>query len=509
MTVGDWFAETAPDWFGETRAPGARGPAPDVDGDAAEGASEVKLILLADALRALAAEPPLVPVPTGFAELDRLLAGGLRPKRLHVLCGPPGAGKTALVGEITRRLVNSVRHVAPVLLCSTEIEPDEQAARIVAPLIGASADALLRHHADLGRATSLADGWPVALLNLDLDPEIKADPLALIGANVDALTRMTGARPVVIVDYMQDMVTLDPEKRRLGVSSIARRLRQFSRVYNVAMFACSSVSRAHYNGRAKPGRAETGRAETGSDDASEDPRAWLAAAKESGDVEFAAAVLMFLETSGTVDALGESNARIIVAKARMGRVGFVGLRFDGARGSFSESAAALAAMGTAARDHDVDEKVLAAIRATRDGPKSWRELRPGTKVGARPADLALARLKARKLVAVRVVSDRTSKPKCTRKWVVLPDWMSDRLPIGMEDVNPVSAVSDTSGHIGTRPVDGAAVDPVSVPLGGTRGHAPVNTDPASASDVDEEHRFHANFRPKGTHHEPRTRHDPD
>src|SRR6266568_4619912 len=39
-------------------------------------------------------------VPTGFASLNRALGDGFEPKRLLVLLGAPGAGKTALANQI-------------------------------------------------------------------------------------------------------------------------------------------------------------------------------------------------------------------------------------------------------------------------------------------------------------------------------------------------------------------------------------------------------------------------
>jgi hypothetical protein len=271
-------------------------------------------------------------------------------------------------------------------------------------------------------AARASEGWPVALLNLDLD-EPEVDPLTLVTLHIDALVRAQGARPVVILDYMQDLVTFDPDARRLGVSSMARRLRRLARNLNVPVLACSSVSRAHYGGATKPG---------GEDGEAEDPRAWLAAAKESGDIEFAAAVLMFLDTSAAPAPGEDAPARLIVAKARMGQVGFVGLRFDGARGQFHESSAALANMGKAARNAEDDAKVLAWITQQRQAPQAWRHLRPACGLSGARADAAKARLMAAgSLAERRVVVDGDRRHP--QRWLVRAEWLSDALPIGVED----------------------------------------------------------------------------
>lgn len=400
------------------REPGEDDVPPDEPPHTVPDHEPVKLVYVADALRSLAATPPLVPVPTGIEQLDALLDGGLRAKRLYVLCGPPGAGKTAFVGELTRRM----RTAVPVLLCSTEIEPDEQAARLVAPAMGASADSILRHTVSPERGAKEADGWPVALVDLDAVTESDVDPLSVITLHVDALAKAHGKRPIVIVDYLQDLVSFDPERRRLGVSSMARRLRQLARNLDVPLLACSSVSRAHYGGAPRA---------AGDEGEAEDPRAWLAAAKESGDIEFAAAGLMYLDTS-PAEPGEDAPARVIVAKARMGQVGFVGLRFDGARGAFHESSAALASMGKAARNAEDDGKVLAEIGRWRSSPKPWREIRTDAGIAGTRADRARKRLLAAGRLVERAVLDTTG-PRRVRKWLIPPEWTTDPLPFGMAD----------------------------------------------------------------------------
>lgn len=44
------------------------------------------------------------PIPTGFAELDEILGGGLHPETLMLVGGPPGAGKTIFALQVARNI---------------------------------------------------------------------------------------------------------------------------------------------------------------------------------------------------------------------------------------------------------------------------------------------------------------------------------------------------------------------------------------------------------------------
>lgn len=49
----------------------------------------------------------LLPIPTGFAELDDILGGGLHPESLMLVGGPPGVGKTIFVMQAARNIAAS------------------------------------------------------------------------------------------------------------------------------------------------------------------------------------------------------------------------------------------------------------------------------------------------------------------------------------------------------------------------------------------------------------------
>lgn len=78
-------------------------------------------------------------------------------------------------------------------------------------------------------------------------------------------------------------------------------------------------------------------------------------------------------------------ARVVVAKARRGSIGFVGARFDGPSGRWSEDGAIAAAMSSGVRQaraeqrkHEADDAVMAqaiegaAQAGTHRSPRAWR-----------------------------------------------------------------------------------------------------------------------------------------
>lgn len=57
----------------------------------------------------------LLPIPTGFAELDEILGGGLHPESLMLVGGPPGVGKTIFVMQAARNIAASGGAIACVV----------------------------------------------------------------------------------------------------------------------------------------------------------------------------------------------------------------------------------------------------------------------------------------------------------------------------------------------------------------------------------------------------------
>lgn len=312
---------------------------------------------------------PQATYSTGFVALDRLCDGGFKARQLTVVAAPPGSGKTGLALGWARQL----SRYRPVLYVSTELEVTESAARAAAPDLGRRPSELLSLAANPAEAAHAIAGVPIYLAELD-GPGSGGIPA--IWHMAENIKRTTGVAPAVVVDYMQAITPDDPDAKRLSVTAVAGELRRLARDLDAPVVAVSTTGRAFYgaNGRKLM-------------EGEEDPRAWLAAAKESGDIEYAAAVFLYLDTSDVVTADGDASARLIVAKSRRGRVGFVGLTFHGALGYFSERAGALGEMGPARREAMMAKAIIAAVAATRPAPiKEY--LRNGGVPGFRGKDVA-------------------------------------------------------------------------------------------------------------------------
>jgi DNA repair protein RadA/Sms len=163
--------EDHPRWFG-------RCPACDAWNSAVEQSAEAVAPSRESGSRAwlvAADEAPAVPVPlsevtlsaasrepTGFAEVDRVLGGGLVPGALLLLCGDPGIGKSTLALQIARSLAERHR----VLYLSGEESPEQ--VRLRAERIGPSPrDLLVLCETDLARGLAAVEAAKPAVLVVD------------------------------------------------------------------------------------------------------------------------------------------------------------------------------------------------------------------------------------------------------------------------------------------------------------------------------------------------------
>jgi hypothetical protein len=169
------------------------------------------------------------------------------------------------------------------------------------------------------------------------------------------------------------------------------------------MLVVSSVSRAYYGIQ----RQESMRK-------ADDPSVYLAAAKESGDVDYAAAVVVHLDVLPVEPGVDHRVARLAVAKSRHGRTGFVGARFYGASGRWAAGPDDVLARGDvrqSRQDEDDDAAVLGAIRAaaTRDEyrtARGWRDLVPG--VPEKRVRAAVSRLHANGKITLDTYHPKTT-----------------------------------------------------------------------------------------------------
>lgn len=347
------------------QAPGATLPSNAPDDVAGGGAPLARSIALRE-------RPPIREYPSAFAQLNPLIGGGWLTRTLSVLSGPPAAGKTAFAVSVASH-ASTVLNL-PVLYCCTELESEEITARIAAPILGVPWTKLERGRCEIrgqvleGEALRVATAEALAALKIHVIGaealRTGIDGIRQIAESTNAIALSYGVPPVVIVDYLQDLARggdADGTKRMVG--DLSMHLRAMAQALDCVVLVVSSVSRSWYGQAKADSMRNSGNAEI-----------YLTAVKESGDVDYAAATVMFLDVAPPGDLAGRP-ARIAVAKARRGETGFAGARFHGASGAWADDPGALSAMTPEAvqsakheaKACDIEAKVIDVLQ--RLGPK--------------------------------------------------------------------------------------------------------------------------------------------
>lgn len=239
-------------------------------------------------------------VPTGFADLDRLLRG-LRRDHLVVVGGRPSMGKTALALQLA---VNAaVQAEVPTAVFSLEMGLDELGQRATALLSGVSFESV-----EAGMLTdSERERWNRALGVVRQAPLMFDDVAPLTVGGLRSRVRRLVARHgvgLVVVDYLQ---LLAPGRstgdRQVDVSTIVQGLKMVARELHVPIVVPAQLSRAV--------------------EIRQDKRPVLSDLRESGNIEAAADVALLLYRPDYYDAASDQRgtAEVIVAKNRNGRAG--------------------------------------------------------------------------------------------------------------------------------------------------------------------------------------------
>lgn len=249
-------------------------------------------------------------IPTGFADLDNILAG-LQHSDLIILAARPSVGKTALAIDIARNVANKTK--LPVGIFSLEMSKDQIVDRLIASQAGVdlwklrtgrlSNEGLDNDFSRIQQALGVLAEIPIYI-----DDSASANILQM-----RALARRLQASKglgLIVVDYLQLMESRNPQVNTVQqVTEISRSLKGLARELNIPVLALSQLSR--------------------SVEFRSPPRPRLSDLRESGSLEQDADVVLFIYREKEMGETVPSNiAEIIIAKHRNGPVGSIKLFFD-------------------------------------------------------------------------------------------------------------------------------------------------------------------------------------
>jgi replicative DNA helicase len=256
-------------------------------------------------------------LPTGFTDLDNILAG-LQKSDLIILAARPTLGKSALALNIAAHI--AINEKMPVGIFSLEMSKDQ----IVDRLIAAQANIDL-WRLRTGRLSAEGDDNDFARIQQALgilsEAPIYIDDAATSNIlQMRAMARRLQAEHglgLIIVDYLQLIEPRNPNEPVVRqITEISRSLKGLARELNIPVLALSQLSRAVEQRSPQIPR--------------------LADLRESGSLEQDADVVLFIyrEDRYRPETPRKNIADIIVAKHRNGPVGKVELYFDERRVSF-------------------------------------------------------------------------------------------------------------------------------------------------------------------------------
>ncbi len=255
-------------------------------------------------------------LPTGFVDLDNILAG-LQKSNLIVLASRPSVGKSALACDFARYA--AVKEKVPVGMFSLEMSKEE----IVDRLLCAEAEVdLWKMRTGKLSMSGEDDEFPRighAMGVLSEAPIYIDDSATASVMEIRTKARRLAAEHKVgllIVDYLQLMEGVRRENRVQEVSEISRALKSIAKELGIPVLAISQLSRAV--------------------ESRQPPIPKLADLRESGSIEQDADVVLFIyrEEMYKPDTSKKRIADIYVGKHRNGPTGRVSLYFNEHQVSF-------------------------------------------------------------------------------------------------------------------------------------------------------------------------------
>lgn len=250
-------------------------------------------------------------IPTGFADLDNILAG-LQNSNLIILGARPSVGKSSLGLDLVKHA--SIKEKIPVGIFSLEMSKEEVIDRLICSQAKVDLWKLRT-----GRLSSIGENDDFSRIGHAMGVLSEAPIFIDDTPGINVMEMRTMARRLqserglglIIVDYLQLMEGRGKTDNRVQeVSEISRSLKGLARELNVPVVALSQLSRGI--------------------ESRTDQRPKLSDLRESGSIEQDADVVLFIYREDKVRQNPETKniAEIIIAKHRNGPVGSVKLYFN-------------------------------------------------------------------------------------------------------------------------------------------------------------------------------------
>ena len=262
-------------------------------------------------------------IPTGFADLDRLIGGGLKPGEMFVLAARPSIGKTAMALNIVRNIImrdfgGERKHV---LFFSLEMSGVQVAQRLLCTEAKIPLSAIMDKNIPAGgvpRLTQTVTELQKSHLMVDETAGISVFELRAKARKINDREKLD----LIVIDYLQLMKSGEAggnESRQVEVAAISGGLKKLAKDLQVPVLVLAQLNRE---------------SEKDQGNGKGDVLPKLSHLRESGAIEQDADLVVFLhrKRDESKDTNPEANrvgvdAKLIVEKNRNGKTGIVNLKF--------------------------------------------------------------------------------------------------------------------------------------------------------------------------------------
>lgn len=257
-------------------------------------------------------------IPTGFSELDRTLGGGLF-EGLYFIGALSSLGKTTFTLQIADQVAKQGQDV---LIISLEMARSELMAKSISrttALIdfrnakttrGITTAAYYKHYSDEERAciNQAINEYATYAEHIFITESVGNTTVDEVRRLIDNHVKITGNKPLVVIDYVQILRPLDPRMTdKQAVDYNVMELKRISRDFKIPIIGISSLNRQSYKEKIS-----------------------MTSFKESGAIEYSSDILIGLQLKGAGDpnfdvdeakAKDEREIELVILKNRNGKTG--------------------------------------------------------------------------------------------------------------------------------------------------------------------------------------------